>query len=936
LFFSSYLADKIEAPIWPPAVKTIKEFISGLSNLESADRLSLIFQLFEEFKKVIKSENSFDEFYYWGEILLNDFDNIDKYLIPADDLFHNLKSMKDIESKFSYLDEEQVKIIKEFWMNFNPVKPGIYKQNFIDIWTGLSKIYSSYRQKLLSTGQVYEGLIFREVVNILENDKKLNTNHSHYYFVGFNALNKCEEYIFNHFKKNKKASFIWDYDKYYLDNKFHEAGFFLRNNLKNFPPVSFGKENKLFDNFNHKERELNIWSVPSDLSQAKITNFVLESIPSLLDDKPDKTAIVLPDESLLMPVLSSIPEKIKNINITMGYPIKDTSVYSFIEFIVNLFKSIKENKSGHTLYYHRDVLSLINHQYIISLAHNDSRKIENHIIRSNSIYIPEESFKDNPLVSMIFNNKNARDNFPEYLMNILFYILEADDDNEQKTSGSISFIDKEFIYKVYLTVKRISVIIEEHKSEFGFKVLIKVLLKAVAALRIPFEGEPLKGLQIMGLLETRLLDFDNVVILSVNEGVLPGRKVDSSYIPHNIRRAFGLPVNENFDAIYAYYFYRLIQRSKNVYLLYNSLVNDKGVSTGEPSRYISQLEAESEFIIKRKNISFDLSMTLPSRISVSKDGFVLQRLERYKSDSGFSDYLSPSALNTYLDCSLKFYFRYIAGIKESEEVSEEVDALLFGSIIHKSLEIIYKDYVGGIIAEKNIEALLKDKKTVEDAVKRAFMKVYHKNDSGNLTEPSGKNSLIYDIIINYSRNVLKYDKMHSPFKIVGLERKLFSKRNFQHDGFNHNIDIGGTIDRIDFINDSFRIIDYKTGKPSYSAPDIPSLFKKDSNNRNSTIFQILVYSEIFKESLNREQSICPSVFYVKDINQAGFDWHIKINKELISDYNTLSEEFNENLNDLISEIFNKNLPFNQTTEEKNCGFCSYTEICNRKKADNQF
>ena len=632
-----------------------------------------------------------------------------------------------------------------------------------------------------------------------------------------------------------------------------------------------------------------------------------------------------------MPVLSSVPEKINDINITMGYPIKDTSVYSYIEFLTNLNNNTKEKEDGECLYYHQDVLSILNHQYIISLVAEESRSIEESIRKSNRIYIQESDLQTTTLFEQIFNRRAAINNFTEYLMNILFNILEKDSENEEQNQRSVSFIEKEFIYKVYLTIKRLTGILKEQRTKLGFKVLIKVLLQAISSLRIPFEGEPLKGLQIMGLLETRLLDFENVIILSVNEGILPRKGHDSSYIPYNIRKAFELPVNENNDAIYAYYFYRLLQRVKNIYLVYNSAVTDKGISTGEQSRFISQLETESIFDIHKTNIGFDLSMNLPEKILVHKSQQITDRLNRFISDSGEEDFLSPSALNFYIDCSLKFYFRYIAGLKEAEEITEDIDSMLFGSIIHKSMEILYKKYIDEIITADIIHSILKSENIIDIAIKKAFSLVYFKSDGNHIPDLTGRISLVFEIIKKYVKLVLEFDKKNTPFRLLGLEENVKTKIQFSVKGSIKKVDIGGTIDRIDQYENTIRIIDYKTGKPTYTTPDLGTLFKKNTRNRNNAIFQILVYSGIYHDQHPDEKNICPSLFFIKDINTPAFNWHIKNQKKQVDNYYPLNDKFLEHLQSLVSEIFNPEIPFVQTTEEKICEYCPYAEICSRGK-----
>ena len=718
-----------------------------------------------------------------------------------------------------------------------------------------------------------------------------------------------------------------------MNNKIHEAGYFIRNNLKKFPQHNIFNSDELFNNLNKTSKEINVIAVPSDISQAKITHKILKGLPEGIDETHDKTALVLPDESLLLSVLSSVPEELENINITMGYPIKDTSVFSFIEFLINLHTNSQEEIAVYGNFYYLDVLAILNHQYIITLEPGEANRVTTLIRNNNLIYISNQEFENNALFKIIFKAQKTAVEFSSYIMDVLFFILEKDSENNDTQERSISIIEKEFIYKVYLSLKRLTEIIKGQKDNPGMAVLMKVIRQTISSLRIPFEGEPLKGLQIMGLLETRLLDFENLIILSVNEGTLPKKHIDSSFIPYNIRKAFGLPVAEHQDAIYAYYFYRLIQRAKNIYIVYNSSVSDKGLVSGEISRFLSQLKIETDFKIIESNIGFDLSYNSADNISVQKTQSVIERLALYYSDNENPQYLSPSAINTYIDCSLKFYFRYIAGLKETEEITEEVDPLLFGNILHKTMEKLYSDFGGKYVKPEDIESILSDKDGFDEIVKNAFIKVYYKSDNRSINKIPGKNRLVYEIIKKYVVRVLEFDKISAPFSIIDLE--LFLKTNIEIDvgGNIQNIDLGGTIDRVDRHNDIVRIIDYKTGKAPKSYKPIQSLFENNSHNRDKAAFQTMLYSKMYQESNAEENNICPSVYYVRDLYKLNYNWRLKSAKNQIDIYKPFDEEFSGLLQEVLSEMFDPMIHFVQTEEEKNCGYCPYISICKKPKAD---
>jgi len=518
--------------------------------------------------------------------MLNDFDDIDKYLVNPEDLFKNLKSLKSIQDQFTYLSDEQIEAIKQFWQSFDPEKHSSHQDDFISIWNVLLNIYQSFNKRLNELGIAYEGMIYRDVTNKLKGNDIIGLTHQKYVFAGFNALNNCEKKLFNYLQNNKMADFYWDYDESYINNPYHEAGFFLRENISEFKaPVSFSSQN-VFNSL-LQEKNIEIISVPSDIGQTKVITKILQESTVNHIDSPNKTAIVLADEDLLVPILHSVPDSIDNVNITMGYPVNNTPIYSLLEHLIDLQKNAKATKTE-TRFYYKNVLAVLSHQYVNSQFQEEANQLIQFIKTNNKIVISNIELASCVFFQSLFIKVDSYQDLSEYLLNILHHIY-----NSLKKTGNEDTIhnpslEKEYIYHIYLSINRLKEVLEEQNIPIKMETYIRLVRKIIRNLRVPFTGEPLSGLQIMGILETRLLDFENLFICSMSEGVLPKTEASLSFVPYSLRKGFGLPTIEHQDAIYAYYFYRLIQRAKNVTLMYNS--SSDGMKTGEMSRFLYQLK----------------------------------------------------------------------------------------------------------------------------------------------------------------------------------------------------------------------------------------------------------------------------------------------------------------------------------------------------------
>ena len=931
LFFSRYLSEITDKPIWSPTFITINEFIQQLSDLIIDEPLSLIFELYDIYKKETKTNESFDEFYFWGEMLLNDFDDIDKYLVDPADLFQNLASLKAIEDQFNYLTKEQLQAIQNFWKSFNPEKHSKNQDDFIQIWTVLNNIYIKFKEKLHSKGIAYEGMVYREVANKIQNSHEFDFPYKGIFFIGFNALNPCEEKLFSFFKNNKKAQFFWDYDEYYIKNKFHKAGFFIRENIKHYPPATTCL---FFNNLTNKEKKVDIIAVPSEVGQAKIVKQFIPEPCKTNNYDYSQTAIVLPDEHLLMPVLHSIPEEINEINVTMGYPLKETPIYSLVEHINELHKNSRITSGNNFQFYYKDVLAILNHQYISNLNTGIIEKLVDYIIKNNRIFISAEELTKCELLKNIFTKISNENEIHEYLLNILYFISERmNSDKEEEKNNKIN-LDPEYIYHLYISIRRLKEICTEKNIQLNIGTYFKLLKKIIQSLRIPFNGEPLAGIQVMGILETRALDFKNVIVLSMNEGIFPKSGVALSFIPYNLRKGFNLPTVEHQDSIYAYYFYRLIQRANNVTLVYNS--KSTNLFSGEMSRFLYQLKYEPEFEVRKKNLTYDINIHSPKKISIKKSFVIINKLNQFISGNPAKKYFSPSAINTYLDCSLKFYFSYIAEIKETEKITEEIDAATFGNLFHKAMKVLYEPFIKKQLIHEEIVKINQDGEAISKAVLKAFKEEL--NISENEKTPynlTGRNVIIYDILKKYITQLTEVDKKLIPFTIISLEElfEIHIPVNILED--KKIINLRGKIDRVDKIKEAIRIIDYKTGGAKNSFSGIPALFDRDVKKRNNAVFQTLLYAKLYSENNESSLKILPGLYLTKDLFTKNFDYHIKqtLGKGIYSNlenYSDISDEFDTELKRILTDIFHPTMEFDQVENEEVCSYCPYAAICHRK------
>lgn len=916
-FFNDALNELVDSPLWQPSWSTIDEIMECGSGLVRGERIRLIAELYKVYVKHHPSE-SFDRFYFWGDMLISDFDMIDKYLVDADKLLRNIEDIKEIEADVSYLTAEQERILS-FWSSIGPeVSLTEQKRHFLKVWRSLPAIYKEYREQLFKLGIGYPGMIYRATAERIKRGKHIELAPKRYILAGFNALSKSEEILFSHLAHSEYgAEFYWDYDVYYVSNRDHEAGLFMRGNLSNYPatePISH-------DSFTKIKKQMRVTACASNIVQVKHIPNIIEALPKEELDK--RTAIVLTDENLLIPLLHSLPESVGSVNVTMGYPIKTTLAYTFVERLFAL-QSHSRVKEEATKFYYADVMELLSHPYVMD-SRRDLCLNLSHDITANRITSVESSmFAEDNLLSTIFSCKCSDwRSLSKYICNILQTLLD--------TQNNMSVEHIEYLNIVHEEIRKTTLSLDNCDIDTSIEVYTSLLRRHLQSVTIPFEGEPIEGLQIMGILETRNIEFKNVIILSMTDANFPGNRTEQpSFIPYSLRLAYGMPTPEEHEAMYAYYFYRLIQRAERVDMLYCSRADEK--STGEQSRYIYQLEYESPHTIEKQSVGVDLKLEDVKPITVAKDEKIMEILNRYLTPkSGYT--LSPTALFRYIECPLKFYFATVAHIKTPDEITSKIDALTFGNILHETMQHLYTPLIGITDTEKVKTKIteLCDKTLVEQAVDKIITRLLQGDDRVVTEEFSGDTLLVRDIIIKYIyEGILRYDTSRKEFTIAGLEDPV--ELCYPIPG-GRTVNLSGRADRIDRLGDNtLQIIDYKSGnKPHLEFNGMSNLFNGAPQQRISNIFQTLLYSMMLHRDNDNKCEVCPSLFYASQMLSKEYSPYIvdKGGDGEITKYSDISQSFEENLTKVFIELFDPNKKFYQVEDANACTYCDYKKICRR-------
>ena len=930
LFFSEALSHIVQGgTIWQPEYFSMDDIMSEAASFKVGDKIRIISELYKIYSK--HHNEPFDKFYFWGEMLIGDFDLIDKYMIDADMLFCNLYDLKQIEARFP--DTETLEVVSRFWKHFLQEESlPEYKQRFLKIWKSLAPIYHELKQRLAELKFAYQGMVYRSAAENLGNNIVNFKRGRHYVIVGFNALSQCEQRVLKFLTANYHCDFYWDYDSYYVDDEQQEAGRFLRQNMTLFPAT----DHISHDNFLRSEKRLSTISTASNIIQCKYVNKILREIsPELLFDK--ETAIVLTNENLLLPLLHSLPDdkdangenKLK-LNITMGHPIKHTTAYSFVMRLFDLQHNARNDK-GKVTFYHVDVSGILNHPYVLEQDGDTAKKLQKTIVNARYIRVSNELFTHSTLLSKIFRYTEGLDDLYNYLIDVIYALSLSVSDNTDSRTLKLSYLAilAENISQVTNSVKQCDI-------DVSVSIYTSLIKRHLQNVRIPYSGEPLEGLQIMGILETRNLDFKNVIILSMDDDNFPGNSLgNSSYIPYNLKAAYGIPTPEYHEGVYAYYFYRLIQRAERVDMIYCSLADDK--STGERSRYIHQLEFESPHPIKYYNVGVNVAAEPNNSIVIAKEGEVAEILQQLLNNT--DKVLSPSAFSPYTSCPLKFYFSKVAKIRTTDSLTDDVDNPMFGKILHIAMQTLYTPLIGIANPKQHLEQILKNN-AVEQATIEAINSQFLNREGTDCSDYTGGLILVKDMVIDYIRkSIIPYDIQHNDFTILHLEEDVNYPITLS-DG--STVMIGGIADRIDSLdNGCIRVVDYKTGDGhneinrnkrdvEKQTEGMESLFHNTSSASNYPL-QTMLYSMVLHHKTGR--NVIPALYAVKNMRKKGFtpyliDHHAG---KTVVDYMTYAQEFEQRLQASLDELFDLSIPFVQCNEEDKlpCQYCDFKILCKR-------
>jgi len=880
-FLLNAIAKTAKRTIFSPEIYSVEAFVEKVSGLSPASHTQQLFELYKVYLgTVVDEKNDFYTFSKWANTLLQDFNEIDRYLVDSKKLFSNLTDIQEI-SHWSP-EFEKTKMMEDY----------------LEFWNILQPLHHNFNKSLFEQGLGHQGMIYRYAFENLENYKTTSFDKNHI-FIGFNALNKAETLIIQGLLSADNNQIYWDIDKYFLEDPIHDAGFFLRKHLKDWPQFD-GNSPKGISNYYLNKKNIEVVGLPKNVSQAKFVGDLLRKTQSGNSDSLKSAAVVLGDETLLNPVLNSIPENISTVNITMGYPLGKTSLADLFMQFIDLY--INKEPQG---WYHRTILEFLSHPSIQILLENQgfnhAQNISKKIISENWSFIQDKYFDkicpdQEEKLNLLFSE------LPPSPLTFLAKCLHVIEELRLKLNALESHVELEHLYRFHRLFNQINDLVQKHPFINDLRSLQGLYQQLLAHETLDFQGEPLEGLQVMGMLESRNLDFETVILTSVNEGILPSGKSNNSFIPIDLKRSFGLPTYKEKDAVYTYHFYRLLQRAKNIYLLYNT--EPDVLEGGEKSRLIMQLLTDKNRVndITKTIVAPAINPSKKELESISKDPGLMELIKNHAS-KGFS----PTSLSNYIRNPLDFYKRNLLQIEDLIEVEENVAANTLGSIVHDTLEKIYTPLVGQYLEENQLKAL---KPQVRSLVKKEFENSY---TGGNFNR--GKNLIAFNVIIKYIENFIDLEieevKDHQ-IKILGLEEKLNIKIDIPELDF--PVVLKGKLDRIDEKDGELRIIDFKTGKVEKSQVEIVDWEDIIMEYDRNKAFQLLCYAMMYmeKQSITTLQA---GIISIKKLNEGLFNFATKESKNSRNKDTSITkdtiDQFSQQLKKLILEICDPKIPFTE-------------------------
>jgi ATP-dependent helicase/nuclease subunit B len=935
-YLQNHLARTIGKPFWSPSFFTIQEFFALSTDLQVADGFTQFFTLYQQYNELLKKEGTKtinpDVFYPVARIILSDFAQIDNDLVNADQLFEELKDIAVIEKNFQHLTAEQQAFLEQFWTSFSSGKQKNHQEQFIRMWRRMPALYAGFHAALETKGLTSMAHVYRKLaLGMAEKPDFIDDfAKGKLAFAGFNALSNAEAKIFKRWSQDEKALFYFDTDNYYMQDETQEAGLFLRKNIHKLGlPNALGESRDLIRS---GQKEIKVYKTQGQTAQAKILQNELEKDYPMLDaaDNAGKIALILADESLLLPVLQTIPTHytgeggitaVVNLNVTMGYPLLATSIFGLADIWLSVQAQLAGGKKD-TVHY-REVEAFLSHP-LIGLPADLRNKLQKEILEGIFIEVGMDTLKSaGELASLFFKKRNTGASAINGLLEVFGLILQ-----QQIAEKTLKQTEADLFIATIKELNRLHDTLNAYTTELPLPFVLSLIQKAIQGIAVPLSGEPLEGVQVMGLLESRSLDFEHVYILGVNEGVLPQVSVSPSFIPDSIRRAYGLPVIENQDAISAYMFYRLLQRSKKVSLVYNGQGDEN--NTGEPSRFLRQLEFESGYTFKYFDQSQPISTSHHTKTDIKKEAEVLQRLNLYLDRQDPSLRLSATALTTYMNCQVQFFYKYIAKIEEPKELTENLEANNIGSMLHFVMERFYEE----LKAESPYitrERIAGHRKQLGRLGKIAFSKIMAENEHQEVNH-NGMQQVVLAIVAEYANVILNYDEMEAPFSILDLESKDEINFNINVQGKQRSLMLHGIIDRVDLKNGLTRVVDYKTGRDELMFTSLEDIFNTESGKQNKALVQTLFYTYVYEQAKGIT-GMEPNLYLIRKMRKEGTLFYSNESRKRVylqvEHLAGLKEEFSKRLKAKLEELFDPEIPFVHTAQADNCKYCPYMSLCGK-------
>lgn len=918
LFMNEYLGQTAQKTIWAPAYITISELFLQHSPLTLGDPIKLICDLHKSFTECTGIDESLDHFFGWGQLLISDFDDIDKNMADASKVFCNVKDIHEFDD-ISYLDDEQKTVLKRFFSNFTANDNTELKKRFMKLWCHLDDIYNNFRARLLKQNIAYEGMLYREVVS----DKSITYNYHKYIFIGFNLIQKVEQELFSSLQKQDKARFYWDFDKYYMPKatSANEAGHYISQFLKTYPNELDTSNDDIYDNFN-KRKKITYINASTENIQARYINEWLRENDRYKHGRA--TAIILCDESLLPSVVHNIPKEVESLNITTGYPLFQTTISSFVLQLLEL--SINGYSPSKGTFNAKSVMQILSHPYSKYISDKCQTLIDK--LKAERIYHPTPSeLSIDKNLQTLFCAQGDNKALTQWVLEILKNIAP------KLGKGEKDPLSQEAIFRMFSLCNRLNELAKSGDLDVDAITMQRLVTQLIKATSIPFHGEPIEGVQIMGILETRNIDFDNVLLLSCNEGNMPKGINDSSFIPYSIRKAHGLTTIDNKVAVYAYYFYNILQRATEITITYNN--STESGQTGEMSRFMLQLLTESDIDIKRISLQSELRQRYKNITEIKKNDQITKALAAM-------DRISPTSINRYLRCQLQFYYNNIALIREPDDNGlDEMSGRIFGNVFHLASEILYSriGHEDGMVTDEDISYALKHNDLITRIVDEAFSEILFGKKINRQIEYNGLQLINREVIIKYIHRLLEIDKRLTPFKINDTESSIYMPIKINTNTGERRLRVGGRIDRLDQIHDNdtgewrIRVIDYKTGRfPTKSINSLEDLFATDidADKHADYFLQTMLYATAIRndDKYNPHKlPVSPALMFIQHTPGDDYDPTISIGKKKVLDIAEYAETFTGNLSKTLSDIFDTEKPFTPTKDKTICATCPYRRLC---------